>query len=82
MGLALLTTFYGLILANLLFIPLGGKLKRRSDEEIMMKEFMIEGIICLHNRDHPLIVREKLNTFVPSNERKAEDLKKGKKKKK
>ncbi len=70
MGLALLTTFYGLILANLLFIPIGGKLKRRSDEEIMMKEFMIEGILCLHNRDHPLIVREKLNTFVPASERK------------
>ncbi|MBU0711278.1 MotA/TolQ/ExbB proton channel family protein [bacterium] len=82
MGLALLTTFYGLILANLLFIPLGGKLKRRSDEEIMMKEFMIEGIMCLHNRDHPMIVREKLNTFVPSSERKAEDAKKGKQKKK
>jgi chemotaxis protein MotA len=72
MGLALLTTFYGLILANLLFIPIGGKLKRRSDEEIMMKEFMIEGILCLHNRDHPLIVREKLNTFVPRSERKNE----------
>ena len=82
MGLALLTTFYGLVLANLLFVPLGGKLKRRSDEEIMTKEFMIEGIICLHNRDHPMIVREKLNTFVPSNERKAEEVKKGKKKKK
>ena len=81
MGLALLTTFYGLILANLIFIPLGGKLKRRSDEEIMTKEFMIEGIICLHNRDHPLIVREKLNTFVPSNERRVEEVKKGKKKK-
>ena len=66
MGLALLTTFYGLVLANLLFVPLGGKLKRRSDEEIMTKEFMIEGIICLHNRDHPMIVREKLNTFVPN----------------
>ncbi len=82
MGLALLTTFYGLVLANLLFVPFGGKLKRRSDEEIMTKEFMIEGIICLHNRDHPMIVREKLNTFVPSNERKAEEVKKGKKKKK
>lgn len=81
MGLALLTTFYGLILANLIFIPLGGKLKRRSDEEIMTKEFMIEGIICLHNRDHPLIVREKLNTFVPSNERRVEEVKKDKKKK-
>lgn len=75
MGLALLTTFYGLLLANLLFIPLGGKLKRRSDEEIMVKEFMIEGILCLHNRDHPLVVREKLNTFVPASERKEEKLK-------
>lgn len=72
MGLALLTTFYGLLLANLIFIPLGGKLKRRSDEEIMLKEFMIEGILCLHNRDHPLVVREKLNTFVPAKERKEE----------
>jgi len=81
MGLALLTTFYGLILANLLFIPIGGKLKRRSDEEIMMKEFMIEGILCLHNRDHPLIVREKLNTFVPRGERKNEIREEGKKKK-
>lgn len=78
-ALALLTTFYGLLLANLLFIPIGGKLKRRSDEEIMMKEFMIEGILCLHNRDHPLIVREKLNTFVPRSERK-NDIDKKKKK--
>ncbi|MBL7067188.1 MAG: MotA/TolQ/ExbB proton channel family protein [Candidatus Marinimicrobia bacterium] len=82
MGLALLTTFYGLLLANLLFVPIGGKLKRRSDEEIMMKEFMIEGILCLHNRDHPLIVREKLNTFVPRSERKNAIVKKDKKKKK
>jgi flagellar motor component MotA len=37
----------------------------------MMKEFMIEGILCLHNRDHPLIVREKLNTFVTASERQA-----------
>lgn len=69
MGMALLTTFYGLILSNLVFIPIGGKLKRRSEEEIMFKEIMIEGVICLHNRDHPLVVREKLNTFVPSTER-------------
>jgi len=74
MGMVLLTTFYGLILANLLFIPIGGKLKWRSEEKIMLKEIMIEGIICLHHRDHPLIVREKLNTFVPMSERKEEDI--------
>jgi len=74
MGMALLTTFYGLILANLLFIPIGGKLKRRSEEEIMLKEVMIEGILCLHNREHPLIVKEKLITFVPMKERERETL--------
>ncbi len=72
MGMALLTTFYGLILSNLIFIPIGGKLKRRSDEEIMQKEIMIEGVVCLHNRDHHVIVREKLNTFVPETERKTQ----------
>ncbi|HDN59831.1 MAG TPA: motility protein A [Candidatus Marinimicrobia bacterium] len=70
MGMALLTTFYGLILANLIFIPIGGKLKRRSEEELMLKEVMVEGILCLHNREHPLIVREKLMTFIPTRERK------------
>jgi len=68
--MALLTTFYGLILANLIFIPIGGKLKRRSEEELMLKEVMVEGILCLHNREHPLIVREKLMTFIPTRERK------------
>lgn len=45
-------------------------------KEIMLKEIMIEGINCLHNRDHPLVVREKLNTFVPMSERKKEDISK------
>lgn len=45
-------------------------------KEIMLKEIMIEGIICLHNRDHPLVVREKLNTFVPMSKRKKEDISK------
>jgi len=76
MGMALLTTFYRLILANLVFVPIGGKLERRSEEETMLKEIMIEGINCLHNRDHPLVVREKLNTFVPMSERKKEDISK------
>ncbi|MCF7804320.1 MAG: MotA/TolQ/ExbB proton channel family protein [Candidatus Marinimicrobia bacterium] len=69
MGLALITTFWGVLLANLVFLPLGGKLERRSEDELMMKEIMIEGILCLHAKDHPLVVKDKLSTFVPQRER-------------
>ncbi|MBS1271650.1 MAG: Chemotaxis protein PomA [Candidatus Marinimicrobia bacterium] len=69
MGLALITTFWGVLLANLIFLPIGGKLQRRSEDELMMKEIMIEGIMCLHAKDHPLVVKDKLQTFIPQRER-------------
>ena len=69
MGLALITTFYGVLLANLVFLPIGGKLKRKSEEEIMMKNIMVEGIIGIHAKDHPILLREKLMTFVPQSKR-------------
>lgn len=69
MGLALITTFWGVLLANLLFLPIGGKLQRRSEDEMMIKEIMIEGILCLHAKDHPLVVKDKLRTFIPQRER-------------
>jgi len=68
MGLALITTFWGVLLANLVFLPLGGKLQRRSEDELMLKEIIIEGILCLHAKDHPLVVKDKLRTFLPRRE--------------
>ncbi|MFQ6675136.1 MAG: motility protein A [Fidelibacterota bacterium] len=69
MGLALITTFYGVLLSNLVFLPLAGKLKRKSEEELMVKDIMLEGIIGIHAKDHPIILREKLMTFVPQSKR-------------
>tara|TARA_Y100000590_G_scaffold75685_3_gene83626 strand:- start:58551 stop:59363 length:813 start_codon:yes stop_codon:yes gene_type:complete len=69
MGLALITTFYGVLLSNLVFLPLAGKLKRNSEEELMIKDIMIEGIIGIHAKDHPMSLREKLMTFVPQSQR-------------
>ncbi|MFH1852944.1 MAG: MotA/TolQ/ExbB proton channel family protein [Candidatus Neomarinimicrobiota bacterium] len=69
MGLALITTFYGVLLSNLVFLPIGGKLKRKSEEEIMVKNIMAEGIIGIHAKDHPILLREKLMTFVPQSKR-------------
>jgi len=70
MALALITTFYGVLLSNLVFLPIGGKLKRKSDEEIMLKLIVMEGIISLHKKDHPIVIRDRLMTFVPTTLRK------------
>jgi len=72
MGLALITTFYGVLLSNLVFLPIGGKLKRKSDEELMLKNIVVEGIISIHAKEHPILIREKLMTFVPGSLRKEE----------
>ncbi|MGY8786980.1 MAG: motility protein A [Fidelibacterota bacterium] len=66
MGLALITTFYGVFFANMIFLPIGGKLKRRSENEMMLKSIIVEGIISIHAREHPILIQEKLMTFVPN----------------
>lgn len=71
MGIALVTTFYGVLLANLLFIPIAGKLKARSDEEVHSLNIIKAGILSIHSKEHPLIMREKLLTFVDKDTRRA-----------
>jgi chemotaxis protein MotA len=68
MGTALITTFYGIILANLIFNPMGVKIEARIEKETTIQAMLIEGVILLHDRKHPLIVREKLNSFLPPRE--------------
>lgn len=71
MALALLTTFYGAVLANALFLPIAAKLKRRTQEEILLKELTIEGIMSIQSGDNPRIVRQKLMAFLSPNMRAA-----------
>lgn len=66
MAIALLTTFYGAMLANLLFLPLAAKLYSRSDEENHLKEMTIEGIIAIAEGSNPMLVEQKLGSFVDS----------------
>jgi chemotaxis protein MotA len=73
MGLALITTFYGVFMANMIFLPIGGKLKRISENELMLKNIVVEGIISIHAREHPLLIKEKLMTFVPNSLRPSKD---------
>ena len=71
MAVALITTFYGAMMANLVCIPLEKKLKRRSEEEMLVKEMMIEGILSIQSGDNPRIVEQKLTSFVSPKLRRA-----------
>lgn len=62
---AFLATFYGIASANLIFLPFAGKLKFRSDEELLVKEMIIEGILSIQSGDNPRLLREKLLAFIP-----------------
>ncbi len=64
MSVALVTTFYGAVMANLLFLPIAGKLKNRSDEEVLIKELIIEGVLAIQYGEHPQNVRKKLMNFL------------------
>lgn len=64
MAIALLTTLYGALLANTTFIPLAGKLKARSSEEILIKEVAIEGVMSIQSGDNPRILEQKLLAFL------------------
>lgn len=64
MGAALITTFYGTILANMFFNPMAEKFEIRIKNQTMMQQMLIEGVLLIHARKHPLIVREKLNSFL------------------
>ncbi|MFA4838022.1 MAG: MotA/TolQ/ExbB proton channel family protein [Candidatus Neomarinimicrobiota bacterium] len=64
MGAAIITTFYGTILANLIFNPMAVKFETRIERHNLMQSMLIEGALLLQARKHPLIVREKLNSYL------------------
>lgn len=73
MAVALITTFYGAVLANLVFLPMVGKLKHRSKEEILIMEMQMEGVLGISRGENPRIIMEKLSSFQPPKERKSTD---------
>jgi len=70
MALALVTTFYGAILANILFLPLAGKLKERSTAEILKKEMIMAGVLAIQAGDIPGMVEQRMISFLPTEYRK------------
>lgn len=66
MAVALLTTFYGMVMATLLFNPIAGKLKQRTLVEVINLEIIFEGAISILQDNNPILVYEKLSSYVPN----------------
>ena len=64
MAVALITTFYGSVIANYIAIPIANKLKVFSAEEILIKEVLIEGMLSVQAGENPRIIEEKLKAFL------------------
>lgn len=64
MATALITTFYGCVLAHMLFSPIAKKLSIRNEEELLYKQIMIEGILAIQSGDNPKFLKEKLVTYI------------------
>lgn len=69
MAVALITTFYGALFANLFMIPLSGKLAARNTEEILSREIMIEGVLAIQTGESPNVIKERLMGFLPPKQR-------------
>ena len=65
-AVAFVATVYGVGAANLIFIPLGNKIKYKKRQEIILQEMMIEGILSIQAGESPNFIRQKLVVFDPS----------------
>lgn len=64
MGVALITTLYGSMIANFFATPVANKLKVRSNDELLLKQVMIEGLLSIQAGENPRVIEEKLKAFL------------------
>lgn len=69
MSVALVTTFYGSILAHVIFNPIAANLTARDEEEILCRQIIVEGIMAIQSGENPKFLRERLMTFMNQQQR-------------
>lgn len=82
MATALLTTLYGSLLSNLVFMPISNKLRSRNDEEVLSKLIIAEGVLAIQAGDNPRFIEQKLHAFLDNYQRNKKTRKKTRKKEK
>lgn len=69
MAVALVTTFYGSVLANWICAPVAAKLKANNSKEITLRNIMVEGLLSIQAGENPRVIEEKLKSFLPPKDR-------------
>lgn len=69
MAVALIATFYGALTANLFLLPIAAKLRARTQQEMLNLEIIFEGAKCILQNNNPVLVKEKLSSFIAPKER-------------
>jgi chemotaxis protein MotA len=75
MAVAMITTFYGALIANLIFIPMAEKLSGRNEEEITNMNIIFEGIISIREGEHPKLMEDKLRIYITDKKKAGKDAK-------
>ena len=70
MAVALITTLYGALFANFLFLPFADKLKGKNQGKKVESALITEGVLLVAQKTHPLQIRERLNAYLPPKMRK------------
>ncbi|MCF8563843.1 flagellar motor protein [Alicyclobacillus tolerans] len=63
-AVAFIATLYGVASANVFWLPIASKLKRRNEEEVLLKEIVMEGVLSIQAGENPNVLRQKLTTFL------------------
>ncbi|MBU9739288.1 motility protein A [Diplocloster agilis] len=69
MATALITTFYGSLMANVICLPIASKLKVRHDEEFLCKQLIMEGVLAIQEGENPKFIEEKLYKLLPAGQK-------------
>lgn len=73
MAVALLTTLYGALIANMVALPIADKLAVRTKEEKVSKSLIIDALLCIHEGQNPRVIESMLQTYLPRSERGQEE---------
>lgn len=77
MSVALITTFYGALMANAFFIPMSNKLEIAQEKEMTIKEMIVEGVVSIKEGENPKYIQEKLMNFIEMKELQPKDEEEG-----
>jgi len=71
---AFVATFFGILLANLAWLPISAKIKERNTQSLLLREIQIEGILSIQAGDNPRLLEEKLHAYLPADAHEPEEV--------